>query len=311
MGNNKSSLDKLFCACFLALSTLYPATVNCEQMISCAQAPYPETCSYFMAQSVLPSLEQNSTFAFNDMAFRVTMDQAVRVHHLVSSMDLSSFDDQTRLAWSDCMELYEDTIDLLNRSMSSNTISSRDSQTWLSATITNYVTCQNGFREINHEPYLQYFPNFVMTNFSKLLSNSLAIDKACMKASPSSIHRQVGNGGKRRLFADGFRPLVSGSDRKLLRSKAAHRKADLVVAKDGTGNFKTISDAVAASAKLRSGDRRFMIYVKAGTYKENVEIKRSMKNLMIVGDGIDTTVVTGSRNAQDGSTTFRSATFGN
>ncbi|KAM0949112.1 putative pectinesterase [Dioscorea sansibarensis] len=34
-----------------------------------------------------------------------------------------------------------------------------------------------------------------------------------------------------------------------------------------------------------------------------------MKNLMIIRDGIDKTVVTGSKNAINGSTTFRSATF--
>ncbi|KAG0458364.1 hypothetical protein HPP92_023212 [Vanilla planifolia] len=38
-------------------------------------------------------------------------------------------------------------------------------------------------------------------------------------------------------------------------------------------------------------------------------ITKSMKNLMIVGDGIGSTVVTGSKNVVDGSTTFRSATF--
>lgn len=50
--------------------------------------------------------------------------------------------------------------------------------------------------------------------------------------------------------------------------------------------------------------------MKAGVYKENVVIKKSMKNLMFIGDGIDSTVITGSKNVQDGSTTFRSATFG-
>ena len=38
--------------------------------------------------------------------------------------------------------------------------------------------------------------------------------------------------------------------------------------------------------------------------------KMTVKNLMIVGDGMGATIVTGNLNAQDGSTTFRSATFG-
>ena len=80
-----------------------------------------------------------------------------------------------------------------------------------------------------------------------------------------------------------------------------------MVAQDGSGDYTTISEAVAASAQI-SGSGRFVIYVKSGVYKENVEI--TMKNLMLVGDGIDATVVTGSKNSQDGITTFKTATFG-
>ena len=66
----------------------------------------------------------------------------------------------------------------------------------------------------------------------------------------------------------------------------------------------------AAKKTSGSGTKRVVIYVKAGVYKENVEITRTMKRLMFVGDGMDATIVSGNKNAQDGSTTFRSATFG-
>ena len=51
-----------------------------------------------------------------------------------------------------------------------------------------------------------------------------------------------------------------------------------MVAQDGSGNYKTIKEAISA-ASSQSGSRRFVIYVKAGTYKENVEIK--LKNIML------------------------------
>lgn len=309
MGNLKKSLDMLASLCFAVL-LLFIVRVNCERITSCDQTPHPATCHHYVGKSMLSSLEENTVFTFHRVALRVTMDQAVQVHRLVTSMDVSSFDARARSAWSDCLKLYDDTIYQLNRSMSLKTVSSRDSQTWLSAAFTNHVTCQDGFKELNLESYLQYFPNFMMTNFSDLLSNSLAINKANALASPpSTVHHKEGARGKRRLLAaDGFPSWVSAADRKLFQAAAGPR-ADLVVAKDGSGNFQTISEAVAASAKLRSGDKRFVIHVKSGTYDENVEIMRSTKNLMIVGDGIDATIVTGSRNAQDGRT-FSSASFG-
>lgn len=93
--------------------------------------------------------------------------------------------------------------------------------------------------------------------------------------------------------------------------EAASWRADFVVAKDGSGNYKTINEAVAALARRgQSRSNRVVIYVKSGVYPENVEIRRGMKNVMFVGDGIDKTIVTSNRNVPDGATTFGSATFG-
>lgn len=66
--------------------------------------------------------------------------------------------------------------------------------------------------------------------------------------------------------------------------------------------------AVGRSSKKRG--KRVIIYVKAGVYSEKVEIPQHMKDVMLVGDGIDKTVITGSRNVPDGATTLSSATFG-
>lgn len=93
---------------------------------------------------------------------------------------------------------------------------------------------------------------------------------------------------------------------------AATSKADLVVAQDGSGSHKTINEAVAAVGRMgRRRPERVVIHVKAGVYNERVEIGRNLRHLMFVGDGMDKTIVTGSRNVVDGATTLSSATFGN
>uniref|UniRef100_A0A2N9ETX0 Pectinesterase n=1 Tax=Fagus sylvatica TaxID=28930 RepID=A0A2N9ETX0_FAGSY len=223
------------------------------------------------------------------------MDKAIESQRLISAMDLNLFNERAKLAWNDCLELYEDTINQLNRSIiGSNTPT--DALTWLSASIANQQTCQNGFNDFNLSSSLQYFPN-TLSNFSKLLSNTLAVNKALASSSTMLHSKQIG--GRRLLLSDGFPTWVSASDRKLLQSSP---KADIVVAQDGSGNYKTISQAVASA----SNSGRFVIYVKAGVYKENVQIKKS--NIMLIGDGIDATIVTGSKSVGGGSTTFMSAT---
>ena len=49
-------------------------------------------------------------------------------------------------------------------------------------------------------------------------------------------------------------------------------QADVVVAADGTGNFTKIMDVVLAAEDYSM--KRFVIYIKRGVYKENVEIKK-------------------------------------
>lgn len=295
-------LIQLFSVHFLIFSLNF---AHGELITSCSQTPYPEICNHYMATNFLSNLELDRTqFSFRDLSLKVTIDQAIQAHKLISNMDLSSFNKLAKLALLDCKDLYDDTVDHLNRSMSAS--NPTDSVTWLSAAIANQETCKNGFTDFNLDSHLQSLP-FVLGNFSKLLSNSLAITKSTVSSS-STQYAYKRNGG-RRLLVNGFPTWVSAADRRLLQSSGLGPKADVVVAQDGSGNYKTISEAVSAAAKLGSGSKRVVIYVKRGVYEENVEIKRSMKNLMLIGDGIDATIVTSNKNANGDTTTFRTATF--
>ncbi|XP_052184331.1 pectinesterase-like [Diospyros lotus] len=289
----------------------------------CSQVPYPQPCnslaaSYKPAEAGSIDNKTSTLFSFiRDSTIRLSFRQAQQAHRLFSSMDASSFDPQAKLAWSDCLEMSEDTVHQLNRSVGCS--SPHSVQTWLSAALTNQQTCANGFADFNlsFDHYLQSFPNNMFADLSKFLSNSLAINKQLLLQATTttttsySAKRQQTRSRRRRLLAHGFPGWLPAADRKLLllESSNSEQKADVVVAQDGSGNYKTISEAVAASSKRRSGDARFVIYVKAGVYREKIEIGSSMRNLMFVGDGIGATVVTGDRN-RGGSTTYDSATFG-
>ena len=87
---------------------------------------------------------------------------------------------------------------------------------------------------------------------------------------------------------------------------------DIVVAKDGSGNFTKVQEAVdyASKTQRKRKDGRFVVYVKAGIYEENVEIGWAGKKITMVGDGIGKTIVTASRSVGKNSTTYKSATVG-
>ncbi|CAH2033699.1 unnamed protein product [Thlaspi arvense] len=281
--------------------------------------------------STLKTLDdQAGGITFHDLVVSSTMDQAVQLHRLASTVKRRhSLHKHATSALLDCLELYEDTIDQLNHSRRSygQDFSAHDRQTSLSAAIANQDTCRNGFKDFHlTSSYSKYFPIHIHRNLTKSISNSLAVSKAAAAAEAvaekypatafTKFSKQVsraggGGGGRRLMFSDEkFPSWIPHSDRKLLEDSETKTKADLVVAKDGSGRYTSIQEAVNAAAKFPRSNKRLVIYVKSGVYRENVEIKKSIKNVMVIGDGIDSTIVTGNRNVKDGTTTFRSATFG-
>ena len=80
---------------------------------------------------------------------------------------------------------------------------------------------------------------------------------------------------------------------------------------NGTENFTTIADAITfAPNNSIVEDGYFVIYVKEGYYEEYPMVPKNKKNIMLLGDGINRTVITGNRSVVDGWTTFNSASFG-
>ncbi|KAI3696285.1 hypothetical protein L1987_79297 [Smallanthus sonchifolius] len=215
----------------------------------CGQAPYPEICTYLIGKS---SVE--TPLEVRQMTLMSTLAQAKHAHKLVLAMDTNSFEPRAKSAWTDCLELYDDTVYQLNRSLGST--------------------------------------NDALSGFSKYISNSLAINKALTPLLTSSKGRTLEE-------RNNFPKWLSKSDRKLLATPSSATSADLVVSQDGSGDYETLSEAIAALPKLRKGTSRFVIYVKAGVYKENVDIKKTMHKLMFVGDGIGSTIVTSGKNNQD------------
>ncbi|KAL0289594.1 UNVERIFIED_CONTAM: putative pectinesterase/pectinesterase inhibitor 22 [Sesamum calycinum] len=104
----------------------------------------------------------------------------------------------------------------------------------------------------------------------------------------------------------GFPKWMTEGDKELLLSSQKGMHADAVVAVDGSGQYRSIAQAIYEAPSY--SNRRYVIYVKKGVYKENIDMKKKKTNIMLVGDGIGQTIVTGNRNFMQGWTTFRTAT---
>jgi len=71
---------------------------------------------------------------------------------------------------------------------------------------------------------------------------------------------------------------------------SAQSKYDLVVAKDGSGNFKTVQEAINAVPDFRKKETR--IFIKKGVYKEKLVLAESKTLVTFVGESPDSTIIT-------------------
>ncbi|KAL5701123.1 pectinesterase [Ranunculus cassubicifolius] len=81
---------------------------------------------------------------------------------------------------------------------------------------------------------------------------------------------------------------------------------DIVVAKDGTGNYTTIGEALDTIPSYKTN--RTVIYVRKGLYHEHVAIPSEKTRITLFGDGIDKTIIRDNRSVVDGWGTYDSAT---
>lgn len=261
----------------------------------CSQTPNPKPCEYFLTHNPKYKAPIKGKSDFFKVSSELALDRCMHAQSGLYQLGHKSRTHREKAAWADCIALYEDTIHRINNTVDPNVkCTPADVQTWLSTALTNLETCKAGFVEFGINDYDAVFP-IMSNNVSLLLSNTLALNEGAYsnysESSPS--------------YKQGFPSWVRPGERKLLQSSSP--KANIVVAQDGSGNFKTVGAAVAAAGK-RSGSGRYVIYVKQGSYKENVDIGKGLKNIMLLGDGIGKTIITGSRSVDGGSTTFKSAT---
>ncbi|CBI27742.3 unnamed protein product, partial [Vitis vinifera] len=168
----------------------------------------------------------------------------------------------------------------------------KDARAFLSASLTNKVTCLEGL-DSAAGPSKPTLVNSIVAAY-KHVSNCLSV---LSKSTP-----QKGPINRRLMGAPAW------ASRRILQSSGDEYDPSevLTVAADGTGNFTTVTDAINF-APNNSNDR-IIIYVREGVYEENVDIPSHKTNIVFLGDGSDVTFITGSRSVVDGWTTFRSAT---
>ncbi|GJN14159.1 hypothetical protein PR202_gb00947 [Eleusine coracana subsp. coracana] len=334
----KLSTIMLLCLFVLALSDDdAPPSTPVSPSDACNATTDPTFC-----RSVLPPRGRGNLYTYGRFSvaeslasarkFAALVDRYLARHRHLSAAAVG--------ALRDCQLMAELNVDFL--STAGDTIRSTDTladpqaddvHTLLSAIVTNQQTCFDGLRDAAGNKWSDGGQlDAPAVNGTKMYSLSLSLFTRAWV--PTATHRGGGKkkpphhgnhgghghgGNKKKKPKQQPRRglLFDVTDDEMVRQMAAEGPERTVavnsvvtVDQRGAGNFTTVGDAVAAAPKNLDGSGGYhVIYVLAGVYDENVEISKHYRYIMMIGDGIGQTVITGNRSVVDGWTTFRSATF--
>ncbi|XP_047979401.1 pectinesterase-like [Salvia hispanica] len=190
-----------------------------------------------------------------------------------------------------CQELLPLAMDNLNKSLSTD-VANDGLMSLICSAGTNLETCVEGFED---QPHAMFESVYNKLKYPIDLNRGTTKIMARADSKPDLLKKD-----------SEYPDWVSDRDRNLL-EEDSKISANVVVAKDGLGKYKTISDAVKGAPSYSK--TRYVIYVKSGVYNENVNIGSDKWNLMMFGDGMDKTIVTGNKSHGSGFQTRETATF--
>ncbi|PWA51931.1 pectinesterase inhibitor domain, Pectin lyase fold/virulence factor [Artemisia annua] len=281
---------------------------------SCTTTLYPDICYSTLSPVTRNLLTKKDVIELTITKTKETIQANLHtINKLMATPNLST---RAKIALNDCLQMVDGTIQQLDTVMQElkaypNRKSIRhhanDLKTLMSTTITNKETCLDSLSHKDaSSKHLRKAIVLGQEYGGKMCSNVLAMikdmtDKDIANNNNNNFNILNFNSKKEAVM---WPEWLSAGDRKLLQSGDV--TPNKTVAADGTGDYTSVADAVAAAPSKSTS--RYVIKIKAGVYRENVAIPSGKPNLMFIGDGRGNTIITASESVAGGNTTFNSAT---
>ncbi|XP_040999906.1 probable pectinesterase/pectinesterase inhibitor 21 [Juglans microcarpa x Juglans regia] len=278
----------------------------------CQPTDYKETCEKSLSSAAGNTTDPKELI---QVGFHVAMQELGTAMANSTTLKELANDPRAKQALENCKELLEYAVDDLQESfekIGNFEVSKLDDyladlKVWLSGAITYEQTCLDGFENTTGDAGDKM--KTILKTSQELTKNGLA-----MVAEISTILTDLQIPGMKRLLSvetdqdrdevDEVPSWLSEGQRKLL--AATNISADVVVAKDGSGKYKTINEALADIPKKNS--KTFVIYIKEGVYQETLILDKDKTFVTMIGDGPTKTKITGNKNFVDGTPTFKTST---
>uniref|UniRef100_A0A2N9F8H1 Pectinesterase n=1 Tax=Fagus sylvatica TaxID=28930 RepID=A0A2N9F8H1_FAGSY len=324
---------------FLAVSTSAQSSSSPQSpSAACRSTLYPKLCrSIFSSIRFSPS----DPYSYGKFSVKQSLKQARKMSNAISNYlthnKRRSYMSQAEVgALDDCHQLSQLNVDYLESisaelklAESLNDLLVERVQTLLSAIVTNQQTCYDGLEDSKSS---------IVNALSEPLKNTTQLYSVSLGLVTHSLDRNLKH-KKKKKGSKGRNPTKGSQVReplenliKVLRKSSCKNSTHcpgrerildglegsgillnetVIVSPYGTDNFTSITEAIAfAPNNSMPEDGYYLIYAREGYYEEYIVVPKYKKNIMLLGDGINRTVITGNHSVFDGRwTTFNSSTF--
>lgn len=273
---------------------------------ACSATRYPDACRDQLAQSpIQPSTAQIISWALSVSARNLNAAQSMVRDILAASSGNRKRSEAAQI----CVEHLANSA--RRTTAASDALSRdnlRDARAWASAVLVYQYDCWSALKYVNDTSSVHKTMSFL--NDSLIVSTSNALS---LLAALANFGADTSSWAPPRTERSGFWEPgsgSSGSDLGFGGGFPAGLAADATVCKAGC-DYATVQEAVKAAPSDLEGMKRHVIHIKEGVYEEIVRVGFEKKNLVLVGDGMGKTVITGSLNTGIlGITTYNTATVG-
>lgn len=275
--------------------------------IVCSSTDFKETC-----EKSLAGANTNDPKKLIETAFKSAVTSIGDVLKVSGDLRKSATDPATKGAFEVCDEVLQNAVDDLKRSVQKvEDFDAKktkefiaDLRTWMAAAGNDQETCTDAFENTTDDSG-EKMKKLLKTG-KEMSSNGLAMVTNISSIISFQLAKLIGDGDSsgRKLLSEEDDAFVS---RRILEAKTLSLQPTMVVAKDGSGQFKTISDALKTLPK-KNNETFIVIYVKAGVYEETVIFPKKVNKVMLIGDGRQKTVITGKLSFAGGIKTYHTAT---
>ncbi|KAI4332865.1 hypothetical protein L6164_017741 [Bauhinia variegata] len=302
---------------------------------ACKSTLYPKLC-----RSILSAIRSSPSdpYGYGKLSIKESLKQARKLAKVFDDFlqrrSSSSFNRAEVAALGDCRELNQFNVGYLETISEELKSAAGDQQellqkieTYLSAVATNHYTCYDGLAVIKSS--IANALAVPLRDLSELYSISLGLvtdavnrnlrkSKTQKHALPTKTYKVRQPLQKlikflRKKYSCEESSNCTRNQRTLKEESASHGillKDYVIVSPYGTDNFTSIGEAIAAAPNnSKPEDGYFLLYAREAVYEEYVIVPREKKNILLIGDGINKTIITGNHSVVDGWTTFNSSTF--